>query len=196
MSASYCLGDQVTTCPPDIDSCPRLLSVAQDGAVCRRWQTDNPAERTVAMKRYCTLHPDARECLCINRASDGLYSRLRPSRHTDDQVDAHWWKPCYRDGEKYLVPDSVQRQPLLTYDQSQKVTRTVNRNFQRQGVYDREYASRYVNANLNANKTTWWDTYKWWIFGVILFIILVIILIVIVYVIRKKSTSADKAKQI
>lgn len=189
MSAAYCI-EHVSTCPTGGEEiCPRLLSVEADGEGCRAWKKAHPGEANRAMSYYCARNREAPQCLCINRHLDPLYSRLRP-RHNDDRMDAYWWKPCHQ-GSNYLIPESTYFNSAPSYVEGQRISRAVNRNFQRQGIFNQDQASPFVNADLTGGETGWWGLYRWWIFGVTLFIILVVLMVIVIYIIKQRKKRAD-----
>jgi hypothetical protein len=91
------------TCPRGLEECSRLLSVGDDGNMCREWfNTQSASTRDTFMQNYCFTH-DTEDCKCFDRTHDKLYNSLKPAEPVNDGC---WYTPCANEQE-YLVPSNL-----------------------------------------------------------------------------------------
>lgn len=99
ITRAFC-GSKTTTCPPNMSSCSRYFSIAEDGGYCRdKFNNMTDAQRDSVMREYC-LRNDTEDCRCVNRTLNKDYLALKQNNPFSD---ACWYIPCANKA-RYFVP--------------------------------------------------------------------------------------------
>jgi hypothetical protein len=103
VEARYCT-QRVNTCPNDLNSCSRLMSIGEGGDLCRSWFEKQPASiKDATIQNYC-LRNDTDDCKCVNRFNKQSYISMKGAKGINDGC---WYIPC-SNKSNYLVPSHLQ----------------------------------------------------------------------------------------